>query len=277
MPMPGRFAIRVYVTLAAALFLTASPLQAQFRPRATGSSPATGERYWIEAAGGFWSPSADMSIASESLGIVGSTIDFKQDLGLTDQSFGELHVTLRPSLRHKFRFQYIPIKYAQEAVITRALVFNGQRYQVGLPVNSVLDWKAYRFGYEFDFISNERGFAGFVVDFKQTDVRASLASPILSEFAHAQAPVPAVGGIFRVYVVPNVSITGEITGFKLPENLIEDAKAHFLDLDFYGTLNFTNNVGAQFGYRRFDVGYLVDRDFGDFDLRGFYFGGVIRY
>ena len=273
--MGHRSAVRLYAVLAG-LLLTASPALAQFQPRPV-SEPAVGENYHIEASAGFWSPTADMSISSESLGIVGSLIDFKTDLGLTDQRFPELHLVLRPARRHKFRFQYIPIQYTQENVAQRNIVFNGQLYRVGIPVASTLNWKAYRFGYEFDFVSMSRGFGGFILDFKYTDVQATLATPISEEFAHARAPIPAIGGIFRVYVVPNVSITGEITGFKLPENLIEDTTGRYIDVDFYGTFNVNRNVGAQFGYRSFDLGYSTSSDLGDFKLKGFYFGGVVRY
>lgn len=274
--MPRRSAIRVYSLLAAALVLTASPALAQFRPRPVGD-PATGERYHIEGSAGFWHPTATMSISSESLGIGGTSIDFKRDLGLTDQRFGELHAVLKVSRKHKFRFQYIPIKYVQQAIIDRNIVFNGQLYRIGFPVNSALSWKAYRFGYEYDFIVRERGFAGFILDFKYTDVRASLQSPANSEFAHASAPIPALGGIVRVYVVPIVSITGELTGIKVPDSISKEFKAHYADLDIYGTVNVTNNLGAQLGYRSFDVGYLVDQDTGSFKLKGLYFGVVARY
>ncbi len=121
-----------------------------------------------------------MSIASQSLGIPGSTIDFKQDLGLTDQHFPEVHLELRPATRHKFRLQYIPINYEQTGVLTRTIVFNGQLYRVGLPVDSTLDWKAYRFGYEYDFISRDRGFGGFLLEAKYTEVTATLASAIVT-------------------------------------------------------------------------------------------------
>lgn len=273
--MLTRPAIRLYGVVAAALVLTASPALAQFRPRPV-SDPATGESYHIEASAGFWNPSAAMTISSQSLGIVGSEIDFKKDLGLKDQRFGELHAVLKASRKHKFRFQYIPITYTQQATITRNIVFNGQLYRVG-PVNSSLDWKAYRFGYEYDFIARDRGFAGFILDFKYTDVRASLKTPAISEFAHAQAPIPALGGIVRVYLVPNISITGELTGIKVPDRVSEDFKAHYADLDIYGTVNFTNNLGAQLGYRSFDLGYVVQDDTGSFVLRGVYFGVVARY
>ena len=276
--MNTRFVIRLYAlaSLAACFVLLASPARAQFRR--PFNDPATGEKYHIEAAAGLWFPTAEMSIASQSLGIVGTTIDFKKDLGLTDQRFPELHLELRAA-RHKFRFQFIPIKYEQTGTLTKEIVFNGQRYRIGVPVKSTLDWKAYRIGYEYDFFRLDRVFAGFIVDFKQTDVTATLATvtPGLAEFARARAPIPALGFVVRGYVVPNISITGEATGFKLPDNLINDIGGHYFDVDLYGTLNFTNNVGVQVGYRSFDVGYLVDTDTGSFTLKGMFFGIVARY
>src|SRR5215471_11554296 len=185
---------RVYVwaglTLAATLL--ASPASAQYQPRPL-NDPATGEDFHIEGSASWWRPTADMNIASEGLGIAGTTIDFKRDLGMTDQSFPALDIVLKPAQRHKFRMQYIPISYEAESNLKRDIVFNGQRYQTNLPVNSSLEWKAYRFNYEFDFISKNRGYGGFIVEAKYTDVRADLRSPLLNEFAHAKFPVPAIG------------------------------------------------------------------------------------
>jgi hypothetical protein len=269
--MQKRTAVRLVVCIPALVLLAAAPALAQFTPR-TLSDPATGEQYHIEAAVGLWSPSADMGISS-----VGSDINLKQDLGLTDQTFKELHLVLRPSRRSKFRFQMIPIKFQQETTLDRDVVFRGIRYRVGVPVASELNWKAYRFAYEFDVVSRDRGFAGFILDAKYTDVFASLRSPFDYEYFHPRAPIPAVGGIGRVYVVPNISITGELTGMKIPDSISDQYKGHYVDLDIYGTVNFTNNFGAQVGYRSFDVGYLFKGDQGSFTLKGLYFGAVARY
>jgi hypothetical protein len=273
-----RAALRLYGSAALAVLfaLVAAPAHAQFQPRGVSNDP-TAEQYHVEGAAGLWFPSADMTIASAQFGIIGTSINFTNDLGLQDQHFPELHLVLRPAKQHKFRLQYIPISYTETATLRRTIVFNGQRYDIGVPVNSSLDWKAWRFGYEFDFLTTSRGYGGFVLDFKYTDVTATLATPIVSEFTQARAPIPAIGGVFRVYPVPYVSITGEITGFKLPENLIKDSAGHYVDVDFYGTLNFTSNVGVQLGYRSFDVGYVVKTDTGDFTLKGMYFGIVARY
>lgn len=271
-------AVRTYagVFVAAAFVLFAAPARAQFQPRPI-EDPATGEAYHVEGFAALWFPNAGISATSEEFGIVGTTIDFKRDLGLQDSRFGNFKLVGKPTKSSKFRFEYIPIKYASRATLTRQLVFNGQRYDVGLPVNSTLDWKAYRFAYEYDFLTKDRWFAGFIVEIKHTDVRIDLNSPILSEFARARAPVPALGGVGRFYVTPNVAVTFEMTGFRLPENLVEGAGGHYADLDLFGTYNFTNNVGAQVGFRSLDVGYFVDADAGSMKLKGIYFGIVSRY
>jgi hypothetical protein len=274
-----RSAIRAYAAcfVALAFMFAAAPARAQFRPRPI-SEPPTGEQYHIEGAAGFWFPASTINASSEQFDIQGTAIDFKTDLGLQDKKLSYLRLVLSPSRRHKFRFEFIPIKYNQSATIRKRIIFNGQTYNIGLPVKSELYWKAYRMAYEFDFISTDRGFAGFVVDAKYTDVRILLdASPLVTEFARARAPIPAIGGIGRVYVVPNISITGEFTGFKLPKNLVKNTSAHFIDFDLYGTVNFTNNIGAQFGFRALDVEYIADTDIGTFKEKGIYFGVVARY
>jgi hypothetical protein len=35
----------------------------------------------------------------------------------------------------------------------------------------------------------------------------------------------------------------------LPDKLIRDSSGHYIDVDIYGTINFTNDFGAQIGYR----------------------------
>jgi hypothetical protein len=275
MNTPG-YRLYGWALVAASLLCCAAPAAAQYKPRSV-NDPATGESYHIEAAASLWFPTADIIVSSEQLGIPGSQIDVKRDLGLTDQHFPMLDVQLRPARSQKLRFQYIPVDFVQTTTLTQDIVFNGIRYRLGLPVNSELDWKTYEFGYEYDFIVRNWGFVGFDLQAKYTDVNVSLASPLASEFAHARGPIPAIGGIARVYVVPNISITGEVTGFKIPDSIDSRYNAHYIDVDIYGTLNFTNNIGVKGGFRSRDVGYLIKSDSGAFTLKGIYLGAVLRY
>ncbi len=127
-------------------------------------------------------------------------------------------------------------------------------------------------------MSQDRWFVGVLAELKKTSVDVELAtSSIPVQSTIAEAPIPALGGIGRVYVVPNVSITGELVGIKLPESIREGYRAHYVDFDLYGTVNFNKYAGAQVGYRRIDVGYTFKKDQGTFLMKGLYFGGVVRY
>ncbi len=263
--------------LVAAMLLPAGAARAQFRPRPL-NEPAAGEQFHIEASAALWRPSADVTISSESLGILGTVIDFERDLGLTYKVVPEFAVTLQPVRTQKLRAQVIPIKYEASTRLSRDLIFNAQRYTASLPVFSTLDWKAWRFNYEFDFIARNQWFVGFILEARYNDIRAELISesPAIREFTQARYPAPALGGIARVYVVPNVSITGEMTGLKIG-HLGDVHNANWADVDIYGTANFTRNVGAQLGFRSVDLGYEIKSDSGSLTLKGVYFGIVARY
>jgi hypothetical protein len=267
---------RVAATLVFCLaVLSAGTAEAQYRFGGS-SSRATGEQYHVEVGGFFWFPTPDILIASEQFGLEGDPIDFVDDLGIENKRHTQLRVVLRPGTKHKFRFEYTPMKYDAEGTIARDVVFNGIRFPVSLPVATELIWRAYRFGYEWDFFYRDRGFVGLLLEAKYTDVEATLSNVIDTEFVRARAPIPAIGIIGRGYVVQNVSITAELSFFKLPD-VDEDYKGDYFDFDLYGTFNFTDNVGAQVGYRSFDVFYKVDQDEGELDLKGLYFGGVVRF
>ena len=262
--------------LCLAMVLPATPAHAQFE--VPGANRATGETYKFEIGGYLWNPTPEIAVQSEALGIVGTRIDFVEDLGIQKRQLKQLKAVLRPATRHKLRFEYTPISYFEEdGSLTASLVFNGITYPITLPVTTDFQWKAYRFSYEWDFIYRDRGFLGLILEAKYTDVQTTLSNIIDTQFVRARAPIPAVGVIGRVYVAPNISITGEFSGIKLPESIDEDYRAKYFDLDIYGTVNFTDHFGAQAGYRSFDVFYKVDDDEGELKLKGIYFGGVARF
>src|SRR5690606_11363606 len=213
-------------------------------------------------------------IISESLGIPGTPVDLVNDLGIEQKRFRELRAVLRPATKHKFRISYLPIKYEAEGQVRREFVFNGQLYRVGLPVNTTADLTTFRFGYEYDFFYRSRGYLGVLIDLKYTNVDIELDSPIGHEFTSLVAPIPTFGFVGRGYLADGVSITGEMSFMKVPENLSEqlDGGGRYLDYDFYGTVNFTNNIGAQVGLRSIDVDYFKDLDEGALTFKGWYFG-----
>ena len=257
------------------LLIAASPASAQVVYGAT--APAIGERYHVELGLAFWNPDPLAIVSSEGLDIEGTDVDLVDDLGIERKRMLELRTVLRPATKHKFRFHYLPVRYEAEAIVQREFVFNGQVYRIGLPVQTDAKFTTYRFGYEYDFFYRRRGYIGALVDLKYTDVDLALETPVRSEFARQAAPIPGIGVVGRGYVARNVAITGEWTFFKVPGNLSDEFGGHYRDYDFYGTVNFTDNVGAQFGLRSIDVEYFKDLDRGDLNFTGWYFSGVVRF
>jgi hypothetical protein len=244
-----------------------------YRPQ----NPATGERYNIEFSYGFWDPSPAIVIANSALNLVGTEIDGVTDLGFQRNKVRDLHLILRPAKKHKFRFEYLPISYAAQSVLTRTVTFGGVSYTRDLAVASTLEWKAYRFGYEYDLIYRDSGFLGVIGSVEYAQVRASLTSDLASGSVDERKPIPAIGAIARGYLVRNVSMTGELSWFKLPNGLIANTQGHYVDYDVYGTVNFTNSVGVQAGYRSRDAWFTASDTTANLKLKGLYFRGVVRF
>jgi hypothetical protein len=264
----------VCVACVTVLVITSGVASAQYGVPPGTSAGVSGEDYHVELAYALWFPDRDIVVSSESLGIIGSSINAVTDLGFQQETFQDLRVVLRPSRHFKFRFAYTPIKYEGDTLLTRTIVFNGQRYTVGLPVTSELDWKIFRFGIEYDFIARSRGFFGVILEGKYTDMDVMLTAPLINEFTHVKVPIPTIGAIGRVYVAKNVAITGELTGLKLT---IDEDTGRYVEFDVNGLFNINRYVGVQGGYRMLSLEYAIEDDLGNLDLNGFYFGGVVRF
>jgi hypothetical protein len=241
------------------------------------STRAIGEEYRIELSGGLWNPSVfgTIAVTNDRIEAEGTTISFVDDLGFKQTQFGDVRLVLRPAKKHKFRVQYTPVSYSAESTFSREIIFNGILYPVNMPVNSTFDWKVWRFGYEYDFVYRDRWYVGLLLEARYTEMSASLQSPVNNEFTRARAPLPALGLVTRVYPLPNLSLTAEISGMKVPD--IEEYKAHYADIDVYATFNFMHNFGVQAGWRRMNTFLQIEGDKGDIKFSGLWFGGAARF
>jgi len=269
--------LRTFLVAGGCTVVLALPNQARAQGNGNPpSNPAIGESYNVELAGSLWMPSQSGIITSEQFGIAGSDIDFATDLGFKDKNFYDARVVLRAGRKHRFKFQYTPISYSADSTLSRDVVFNGIKYTVDLPVQSAFDWKVFRVGYEYDFIYTDRGFLGFLIEARFTNMNARLTSALNDEHTSAKAPLPSFGLVGRVYPIRNFSITAEASGFKLPD-FSDDYEADYFDIDVYGTFNITDNLGVQGGYRRITTFLRVETDTGDLRFQGIWFGGVFRF
>ncbi len=104
-----------------------------------------------------------------------------------------------------------------------------------------------------------------------------LNSPIGAEFTSAVAPIPTIGVVGRAYPMRNLAVGGEVSFFRVPDQLSDRYDGGYTDYDFYATANFNAHTGAQVGYRSIDAFYTLDRDNGALKFKGLYFSGIVRY
>jgi hypothetical protein len=274
------------VTVLALVAAAAVPAAAQYAAPKMNQSPsgaagaAVGEKYHIQVSGDLWKPTVHGVIASSQFGLAGTEISFEDDLKFEPVRFKEVAFELRVTKRNKFYAQYTPITYtsAPNTTLGRSIVFNGQTYAVNVPIEATYDWKVWRLGYEIDVVSMSRGFVGLMFEAKMTDFGASIISPAVDEpqFTRAKGPLPALGLIARAYPLPNLSLTGQITGIKVPD-ISPDYQGSYADWNVYGTYNINNFIGVQGGWRRLTTNVVIKKDSGNTEFKGIWFGAVVRY
>jgi hypothetical protein len=274
--------IRLLATILVSVTL-ASRAEAQFNV----PNPAPAENFHVEVGLMFWQPTPGIEIQTGGLAAAGiPAVDFVREFGLADERFMEFRSVFKTGRKHKFRVSHITFEYNETAPITRNINFGGVTFPITVPVTADLNWDMWRFGYEYDFVSGDRGLLGFITELKQNHLTADLSAAGLnvSEGADVTAPIINIGVIARVYPHRVFSITAEYTGFKvfgfvrtLTDRIAEDLEANVSDFDLYGTVNFGRHVGAQLGYRSLTSDYSIDEDEGDLKMKGMYFGGLVRF
>jgi hypothetical protein len=249
-------------------------------------NPAPAENFHVELGLMFWQPTPGIEIQTGGLAAAGiPAVDFVREFGLADERFMEFRSVFKTGRKHKFRVSHITFEYNETAPITRTISFGGVTFPVTIPVTADLKWDLWRFGYEYDFVAGDRGLLGFVTELKQNHLTADLSAPgFAAQGTDVTAPIINLGVIARVYPHRVFSITAEYTGFKvfgfvrtLTDRISEDLEAKVNDFDIYGTVNFGRHVGAQAGYRSLTSEYSIDEDEGDLKMKGFYFGGLVRF
>ncbi len=261
------------------VLLAATRAEAQFQSH---SDAGAGEQYRVEFTLRFWSPTPQLSLSTGDLAGLGvGPVDFVQEFGLEKDRFTEYSVISKAG-KHKFRYGSIPISYSKEAVITRTIQFGGLTVPVSAPVSMNVDWRLRRYGYEWDFVSAGRGYLGMITDVKDNKFSANIeAGPYGSEDADVRVWVPTVGLGARAYPHRLVSVTGEfnieVTRFKGFDRLKTDWDGHFVDFDVYATVNAGHNFAILGGYRSLKVDYTSDTDTANMRMKGFYWGGNVRF
>ena len=266
----------VAAVIAASLLAAATPAIAQQTRPGERRQTVYGEKYSVEMTTSWWTPSVYGVVQSDAIDAIGSSISFTDDLGFESSRFTDLRFVIRPAKKHRIRIQYTPIEYRATTTFNRDVTFRGEVFPVSVPIESTFGWHVWRTGYEYDFLYHPRAFVGVLGEARFIDMTAQLTSPLASATVSAHAVVPALGVFGRFYILPDLAINFEWSGFQVPK-IFEVADNTQSDWDLYATVNFTNNFGGQIGWRKATTFIKVKDDTGDLKFEGLWFGLVVRY
>jgi hypothetical protein len=273
-----RLNIRTVVCGVAALVVfSAASASAQYQPYRP--SAGSSDSWHVEFALGTWQPPPALTVTVGTGSLAGTVIDVKNDLGVQSKLIQQYSLVLKPTKRFKFRFGYEPSSYSATVNIARTVVFNGQTFTATTPVTTTVNWKTYRIGYEVDFISRSRVFAGFITEGRYDQASVGLSSPQLAEAVRIRIPAPMLGGIVRVYPAKILSLTGEITGFSVPQALSDATSfdGDWFNLDLYATVNIGRYLGIRSGYRSTKITYTWNDNSAHMEWKGPYAAAVVRF
>ena len=261
-----------------------SQADAQFR---APEAPAPGENFHVELALMFWKPTPGIVIGSDSLQAVNATgVDLVQQFGIENKRFNEFRTVLQGG-KSKVRISHLDMEYNEAATLQQAVIIGGRPFNIAADATADLDWELWKVGYERDFVKTGRGFFGMIVDMHFNHVVANLSATsqgfTAGSLTDKNVPFPAVGLIGRIYPHKNVGVTAEWSGFKMPGFIANkltdtgDGTAHLKNFDVSVTGSITRYFGVQGGYRALTADYLLEADSGDLEMKGFYFGGLLRF
>jgi len=256
---------------------------AQFRPEA----PAVGEDFHVELAMNFWQPTPSIVIGSDSLRTVSATgVDFVNEFDIPNTRFREFRAVLHGG-KSKLRISHVDMKYNEATTLQKALIISGRPIDVAAAATADLEWDLWRIGYEHDFVKNPRGLLGFVGEMNFSHVVADLNATSQGFTARSltdeKVPFPALGVVARVYPHKNIGVGGEWMGFKMPGFIADrltdsnNGDAHLRNWDVYVIGSITKYFGVQGGYRVLKADYTLDDKTGDLQMKGPYFGAMVRF
>ena len=170
-------------------------------------SPLSSLAFEIGARGYYWFPSLDGTMRVDEANSIGTTIDFKDDLGIEDEDYpsGEVFVGLG---RHHLSLTYTNIDYSGSNTLTKTIVFKGETYVINSLVTSSIEYQMIDFHYQYDFLDLENVLAGFslggVLQVKYLDGEVSLKTAGLDEKEDFTIPIPMVGLNLHIGLISDI-------------------------------------------------------------------------
>jgi len=236
--------------------------------------PLSSLAFEIGARGYYWFPSLDGTVKVDEANIIGTTIDFDNDLGIEDEDYpsGEVFVGFG---RHHLSLTYTDIDYSGSHTLTRTIWFKGKPYTIGSLVTSSIEYQMIDFHYQYDFLDLENVLAGFslggVLQVKYLDGEVSLKTTGLDEKEDFTIPIPMVGLNLHIGLISDIlearlrGTAMSYSGNTMYEIMADISWTPFPFIDIHG------------GYKTFVIDIDEDDVIFDYDMSGPYVALTVSF
>lgn len=218
----------------------------------------------LSLEGRYWSTDLNSRIRIANGYSAGTEFNPVDDLGFKEKNkFWEVRAALG-SDSNKVRYAYVPFQWSATTNLSRSIDFNGQTYSASTQVNSELDIKYHRLGWESSKADKSGSKVGFIFDIKYFDITASMQAPAagLNEEKSLQAVVPTLGFVLQIALPYQISVGGEVTGVSAASD------KYMIDAEAVASMKLAGFLTASAGYRVLKVHLEQDGNIGAFTLKG---------
>ena len=169
--------------------------------------PASTLAFEIGARGYYWFPSLDGNVQVDEAAIIGTTINFENDLGIEDENYPSVEVFLGGG-KHHLSLTYTDIDYSGENTPTKQITFNGKKYSTTYIIESSIEYRVMDLHYQYDFLNLENVLSGFslgaVLQVKYLDGEVGLKSIEFDEKEDFTLPIPMIGLNLHIGILADV-------------------------------------------------------------------------
>lgn len=230
----------------------------------------------VELEGRAWFPDVTAEAKIEGGSLSGTRLDFAKDLGIDDHPLGDLRLSVFTGPNSRLRLAYTLARYEGDAVIGRAIEFNGTLYPAATRVVSELEVHYVRFGWSWlPSIIPGKLRLGPVLEAKafvtEARLEAPATTPKLRETERLAIVVPTIGLALDVSPHPVLDVFAEASGLAVGH------PGHVVDVEAGVRIKLHTLLTVTGGYRFFEVRGEEDKSFARLRLSGPFVGASLRF
>lgn len=229
--------------------------------------PVSSLAFEIGARGYYWFPSLDGTVKVDEAGIIGTTLDFENDLGIEDENYPSVEVFVGGG-NHHLSLTHTNIEYSGRKTLTREIIYRGKTYAVSDLVTSSIEYQMLDLHYQYDLLDLENILGGFslgaVFQVKYLDGNVSLKATGIDEKEDFTIPIPMVGLNLHIGILADIleaRVRGTAIGYS--GNTIYELMADISWTPF-------PFMGIHGGYKSFIIDIDEDDMVFDYDMSGPY-------